>query len=51
MRLVPLKARVKVGSDVTFNNTGVETHTFVADDGSWTTESFIAPADGSRRFR
>ena len=33
----PLKARVKVGSDVTFNNSGVETHTFVADDGSWTT--------------
>ena len=33
----PLKARVRAGSDVTFNNTGVEIHTFVADDGSWTT--------------
>jgi len=33
----PLKARVKTGSEVTFLNNGSEIHTFVAEDGSWTT--------------
>jgi len=38
----PLRARVEVGQAVTFVNTGKETHTAMAADGSWTTGP-IAP--------
>lgn len=37
----PLKARVKVGSQVTFVNNGSDVHTFVADDGSWETDRLL----------
>jgi plastocyanin len=37
-----LRARVEVGQAVTFVNTGKETHTAMAADGSWTTGP-IAP--------
>jgi len=37
----PLKARVKAGTDVTFNNNSSQVHTFVSDDGSWTTGTLL----------
>jgi len=37
----PLKARVKAGSEVTFNNNSSQIHTFEAVDGSWTTGTLL----------
>lgn len=36
-QLAPLKARVKAGTEVTFQNNSSEVHEYMAMDGSWTT--------------
>jgi plastocyanin len=46
----PLRIKVKVGSKVTWTNTGKETHNATAQDGSWSTGDVAPGQTGSVTF-